>query len=175
MKIIKDILKDKIIDAIFDIVTIDRNKNVWKTNLISWHDNITNNSIGSVSILNLRLIEHEFYLILYTELQKYCPDGYSIKDILYYEWNALSQISWHNDGDKMNRIGLTIYLNSHWDRNWGGFFCWEESTDIYKMYIPNYNTGVFIESDINHHVSIISPYAPPRKTLQVWMFPNKDI
>jgi hypothetical protein len=171
MKIYENILEKTTIEFITNWVESQKTQPCWRTNILSWDDSIADKSIGCVSILDLKnnidLYEH-----LYSELQNLCTDDYDIYSILYYEWNALSQINWHKDGHPNNRKAITVYLNSYWNRDWGGFLCWNEESSTsskYQMYVPEYNTAVLIEPNIYHHVSIISPYAPPRKTLQVWM------
>lgn len=173
MKIIEDVLSNKIIEKLHNIVSYQKHRFVWKTNLQAWNPIITDNSIGNVTILDINAVNNDFYKELHEEVNKYCPVGYMIISILYYEWNPLSQINWHVDSLDYDRYGFTIYLNSHWDRNWGGFLCCEESpnSDIYKMYIPRFNTGILIEPNVNHHVSLISPFAQSRRTIQVWMKP----
>lgn len=169
MKTYNNVLEDATIEFINEWVQLQKTHACWRTNIHAWDSSISDKSLGCVSILDIKNNE-ELYEIVTSQLIQYCPYEYHIYSILYYEWNALSQINWHKDGNLDERRALTIYLNTAWDRNWGGFLCWEDATTTtYHMTIPTYNLGILIEPDVCHHVSIISPYAPPRKTLQVWM------
>ena len=145
---------------IFDI----ENERRWGNSKHMWNPSLTKNSIGTVSTF---LIKGDTENMIKNILCKFLKPGEFFHNIQYFEWNNLSQINWHPDN---NKGSITIYLNEDWDPNWGGFFCWKErDTEKGYMYVPKFNTALVVRGNPPHHVSLISPFAPIRKTLQIWI------
>jgi Rps23 Pro-64 3,4-dihydroxylase Tpa1-like proline 4-hydroxylase len=81
----------------------------------------------------------------------------------------MSLINWHDDGHSGNGkegIHMTIYLNDKWEWNWGGLFCWEDGQE-HKVKRPQFNHGLTVSKGHQHCVTVLSPKAPVRKTLQI--------
>ena len=152
------------VNFIFKSIFQKENECKWSIQKHSWEDAIQNSSLGVVSLFR---IYGELHDMIVKILQKYLKPGEAIKSIQYYEWNQLSQINWHNDEGK--KAAITVYLNERWDPNWGGFFCWQESAEKAHLLIPQFNSAIVVRGNPPHHVSLISPYAPSRKTLQIWL------
>lgn len=153
------------IDSIYEYVSSKENFRKWVINKNSWPNHITNHSIGIVNIL---LFEGKIFEKIKNTLQKLLKTGEIIKTIMYYEWNQLSQINWHTDGD--HRVSLTVYLNENWEPNWGGFFCSKCSdSETGNFFIPTFNTALITRGNFWHHVSLVNPLAPVRKTLQIFI------
>jgi Rps23 Pro-64 3,4-dihydroxylase Tpa1-like proline 4-hydroxylase len=73
---------------------------------------------------------------------------------LYY-WPVNSAISWHNDA--AYDASATIYLNSEWHIDWGGYFVWQEEEKLEKGFVnaikPKYNRCIFNGGQIPHAVT----------------------
>jgi hypothetical protein len=141
----------------------------WKVQKHFWHDNLIDKSLGVIHVVKL---EGELHDLIASQLGKFLKPTEVIKTIQLTEWHQLSQINWHNDHDKT--ASITIYLNQYWHHDWGGYFCWKESSwhdssQDFKMIIPRYNSGVMLRGCPHHHVSLVSPFAPARLTIQVWI------
>ncbi len=164
VKFIENVFTPHEIKAIFDNIFSNENQSKWSVNKHFWEPGISDKSLGTVSIFRI----HDSFIS--DVLEKYLEPGEKIDYIQYYEWNQLSQINWHSDTHKKGAI--TIYLNEYWDPNWGGFFCWQENPDKAHLIVPQFNTAVIVRDNPPHHVSLISPFAPVRKTLQIWIVPS---
>ena len=151
------------INSIFQYIFMKENSRKWSINKHFWENDLQNKSPGSVSIF---VIEGNAKDLIESKLQQYLKHGEKIESIQYYEWNQLSQINWHNDSGK--NASITVYLND-WDRDWGGFFCWKDENNEYHMNIPKFNSGIIARGNPEHHVSLVNPFAPVRKTLQIWI------
>ena len=153
---------------IFKTIFNSQNESKWSINKHFWEDGIQNKSIGTVNIFR---IEGPLRAMIEKILQKYLQTGEVFQYIQYYEWNQMSQINWHSDSRK--KAAITVYLNQEWDPNWGGFFCWQESAEKAHLIVPQFNSAVVVRGNPPHHVSLISPYAPVRKTLQIWIIDSQ--
>jgi hypothetical protein len=87
-------------------------------------------------------------------------------------------IPWHQDDDFP--FVSTTYLNQQtWDMNWGGAMLYENKAggldQIKNAIYPEYNTMIVQNGKYNydnymrHATSILSPSAPPRISLQMWL------
>ena len=80
-----------------------------------------------------------------------------------------SYITWHDDlyEDEIPRLASSTYLNSNWDKNWGGHFLYKsKETEEYYAEIPEYNKMILVETPELHATSITSQSAEPRISLQ---------
>lgn len=151
------------IDLIKRIFETVYNNKQWMINKHGWQKQLTETSVG---IVNTTFLKDEIFREIETSLKPFLQNE-EIGSIQYYEWNQLSQINWHNDG--RHDAGITVYLNEKWDENWGGFFCWKGDGDVRHFILPTFNRAIIVRGSLKHHVSLISPYADARKTLQVWL------
>jgi hypothetical protein len=164
IKFIKDIFTPQEIYTLYKYISNPVNESKWSINKHFWEEGIQNKSLGVVNILRL---EGPIRDMIENNLKKYLEPGEQFQYIQYYEWNQLSQINWHSDYGK--KAAITVYLNEIWNPNDGGFFCWQENNEKAHMIIPQFNTGVVVRGNPPHHVSLISPLAPVRRTLQIWI------
>jgi hypothetical protein len=86
-------------------------------------------------------------------------------ELMIYYWTRHSYIPWHNDGSHYG--GLTIYLNDIWERDYGGYFLYEEQDEI-KAIIPERNLAVLQIGGINHCTTPVNFNGNMRITLQVF-------
>jgi Rps23 Pro-64 3,4-dihydroxylase Tpa1-like proline 4-hydroxylase len=161
---VDDIFQTEDIDALFQYIFMKENARKWSINKHFWENDLQNKSPGSVSIF---VIEGTAKDLIESKLQKYLKPGEKIQSVQYYEWHQMSQINWHNDSGK--KASMTIYLNDTWNRDWGGFFCWKDENNQCHMIIPKFNSGIIARGNPEHHVSLVNPFAPTRKTLQIWI------
>lgn len=137
----------------------------WSINKHFWDDGIQNKSLGVVSVF---VFEGQAQHMIADRFKEYLQPGEVFRAIQYYEWNQLSQINWHNDSHV--KAAITIYLNDEWNQDWGGLFCWKEPDALHGQFIiPEFGTAVIARGNPSHHVSLVSPFAPIRKTIQIWI------
>lgn len=89
-------------------------------------------------------------------------------------WLPGSQINWHNDSSEAHtRISATIYINEHWERNWGGLFLYDDPRIGKGWIFPEPNSCVWFCPPVWHATSMVSSAADhPR--LSVQLFFNKS-
>jgi Rps23 Pro-64 3,4-dihydroxylase Tpa1-like proline 4-hydroxylase len=160
----KNVFSPSELNYIFKSIFQKENECKWSIQKHSWEDAIQNKSLGVVSLFR---ISGDLHDMIASTLKKYLKPEEVIKSVQYYEWNQLSQISWHNDDGKKGAI--TVYLNDRWDPDWGGFFCWQDNSENMHLHVPQFNSAIVVRGNPHHHVSLINPYAPVRKTLQIWL------
>ena len=160
----KNIFTESELNSILNNIFSIENESKWSINKHFWKDDIKNKSPGTVSIFRIEGKLREFIEDI---LKKYLEPDEIFQFIQYYEWNPMSQINWHNDSNK--KAAITIYLNETWDPNDGGFFCWQENAEKAHLIVPEFNSAVIVRGNPPHHVSLINPFAPVRKTLQIWI------
>lgn len=166
---LSNVFSSEDINGIFSFIFTNTNQRFWSINKHFWEEGLQNLSPGTVSVF---AIEGNAKTMIEYKLQQYLKPGEKITTVQYYEWNQLSQINWHNDNGK--NAAITIYLNEEWNENLGGFFCWKDESNNRHLIIPEFNTGVLIRGNPQHHVSLINPFAPTRKTLQIWIMSSLD-
>lgn len=164
VKIEQDIFTVPEIESIFRTIFQKENESKWSINKHFWEDGIQNKSPGTVSIFH---IEGQLRVLIENVLKKYLEPGEVFQHVQYYEWNPLSQINWHSDSHV--KAAITVYLNETWNPNDGGLFCWQESAEKAHLTVPQFNTAVIVRDHPPHHVTLINPSAPTRKTLQIWI------
>jgi hypothetical protein len=87
--------------------------------------------------------------------------------IMLYYWTRFSYIPWHND--RTYDAALTIYLNDDWDRNYGGYFLYnDENENEIKAICPNRNLGVIQYNQVHHCTTPVNFNGGIRYTLQVF-------
>jgi len=86
---------------------------------------------------------------------------------MFYLSAAGSYIAWHNDADY--EFTATIYLNEKWDINFGGFFLYSNTKkNTFHGVLPLANQCIINHGAVPHSISITSPDAPWRTTLQIF-------
>jgi Rps23 Pro-64 3,4-dihydroxylase Tpa1-like proline 4-hydroxylase len=98
------------------------------------------------------------------ELKVHLPEYDSIA-CMWYGWIKGSYIPWHSDSHV--KFGATIYLNDVWDPDWGGYFAYEDGSEI-KCVKPEFNKMTIITPPIQHTVFNTTISAPIRETIQIF-------
>jgi hypothetical protein len=87
--------------------------------------------------------------------------------VMNYAWSRLSYIPWHNDG--MHKLGISIYLNDVWDKDWGGIFLYMDQDMGIRGYAPKFNTCVRNGGHVMHATTMVTTDAEsPRLTVQLF-------
>ena len=85
--------------------------------------------------------------------------------VMFYYWTRHSYIPWHND-PKMD-MAVTVYLNPHWHRDFGGLFLWEDAEGIHAQ-VPEANLAI-AQKDVHHSTSPVNWDGGIRSTLQIFV------
>lgn len=168
MKIYRNSLSTSLHDECIKEFYSNNEKRVWGSSTLNWMPQI---KIGIVGECLSTYLSDELKKKVEDEIKDHLPD-YNSLTIQFFCWMANSGISLHDDSG--HRFGATIYLNSHWDADWGGVFLWHENTNdrfdgLFHGLVPSVNTMVVNDSRQLHMVTPVSPKAPDvRLTLQIW-------
>lgn len=161
----KNVFTKEQLDSIYKYIFKPEHERRWTIQKHCWSEKIKDKSIGVVAVFELK---DEIEMMIAKRLCKFLKPEEKFRSIQYYEWNQLSQINWHTDPHATGAI--TIYLNENWDPDWGGFFCVRNGeSDTGEFIIPMFNSAVILRGNPNHHVSLVNPLAPVRKTIQIWI------
>lgn len=161
IKTIDNFLKTETIDKLYSFIGQSLGKPVWRNNL-AWNAEIRK---GSSPVWILPIKEDLSFEIKNTFIEH----GFNINNlkitVQFYCWTPLSYIPFHNDDQKI--LSATIYLNKHWDKNFGGLFLYEEENKIQGI-VPAFNKCITNDSFIEHAVTLTTIDSPYRETLQIF-------
>jgi hypothetical protein len=164
MIVIPNSISDSLASQCISEIDGSFHSSVWRSSSLIWNDDLKIGLTGSCLISDPSLQVSEK---IESEIKKYVP-SYRVMKSLYYVWQSNSGISNHNDYGYL--FGATIYLNTHWDINWGGIFIWNKSNeDHWRAIVPRFKSLVLNDSKEDHLVTSISPLSEtPRVTIQIW-------
>jgi hypothetical protein len=170
IEFLQNVLSQDVIRAVNEEVYSQKNERKWRTSNQSWTSDLTKDSLGTILIHDMDL-DCPVVKEIWRQLTKYIdPQFKNLQSVTYTEWQPMSLINWHDDGHSSNSnkqgVHITIYLNDNWQWNWGGLFCWEDGNDC-KVKLPQFNHGLIVSKGHRHCVTVLSPKAPVRKTLQI--------
>ena len=164
MIVIPNSISDSLVNLCVSEIEGSLHSRVWKSSSLSWNDDLKIGLTGSclISDPSPQVCEQ-----IESEIKKYVP-SYSVMKPQYYVWQSNSGISNHNDDGYL--FGATIYLNTHWDINWGGLFVWRKpNEEHWRAIVPKFKSLVLNDSKEDHLVTSISPLSEtPRVTIQIW-------
>ena len=141
MKIFKEYLHDDDVASLVNLSKKVQRLDNLRTSYGAWNDDIVQYS-SPVLIFD---IPEEYT----TNLRKY-PELSDMSGFMLYFWPNGSYIPWHDD-NHAEKTG-TIYLNDVWERNWGGYLCWEDG-----YLIPTYNTMALQKGDWHCTTPVTKP------------------
>ena len=137
-------------------------KPIWKSN-INWGENIVKDSslvlAYEINKEHLNYIKSKF-----VELD----DKFKDKEIVghFYIWTRGSYIPMHNDSNY--EYGCTIYLNKHWEIDWGGLYIWKDN-DKLNIEKPEFNKLIINKGNTKHGTTLLNYNVPEeRLTLQIF-------
>jgi len=144
------------------LASLKENKEQWTSNAF-WDQGIIK---ASHPVLVKQLPEHYKRLVLNTLVENGILKHLNYH-VMQYAWTKLSYIPWHNDD--IYSDAMTIYLNTIWNKDWGGYFLYEDSGNQIRGYIPRFNTAVQNKNKIAHATTPVSLDASDvRVTLQIF-------
>jgi hypothetical protein len=162
MKIVSNLLDKETLKLIEDDFEFKSKISQWSVSNIIWEKKLKEFSIGQI---NQCSVDDNIASRIEDCLNPYLKE-YKKIFIQHYIWHPLSNISLHNDSVYL--FGATVYLNEHWDINWGGLFVYKD-TECYKVVVPEYNTCIINDDCSSHLVTTINPNIQyPRRTIQIW-------
>ena len=97
--------------------------------------------------------------------------GLEVEQIYFYYGTMYSYFPWHNDmNPKSTRTGaITIYLNEHWDHNWGGYYMFKEHENFIRAIQPKQNLMILSKGGVLHCTTPVSKNADIRRSIQVYL------
>lgn len=135
-----------------------------RCNYMSWSQDIIEHSapifVHDIEDVELRKELYESTKLVVPEIERFKSVTF-----MHYMWTRNSYIPWHYDGSW--GFGATIYLNEYWDRNWGGYFAFEDEKGIHCVK-PEFNTMVYVEPPVLHTVFTTNNNAAIRETIQIF-------
>jgi hypothetical protein len=170
IEFLENVLTPEIIREVYEEVYSQKNERRWRTSNQSWTPELVQDSLGTILIHDMDL-NSPIAKEIQRQVSKYIdPEFKNLHSVTYTEWQPMSLINWHDDGHSFNNdkqgIHITVYLNDKWQWNWGGLFCWKDGNE-HKVKLPQFNHGLIISKGHLHCVTVLSPKAPVRKTLQI--------
>jgi len=152
----QNFLDRDLLPKIIKYATSSLNAYKWKSSHF-WENNIKRLS-SPVSILEL---PDEFALPV--------KEKFKSKTIrpMFYLNAAGSYIGWHTDAG--HEFTATIYLNEKWNIDHGGLFLYGDTKkNIIHGIPPRFNQCIINHGGVPHSISITTPEAPWRYTLQIF-------
>lgn len=138
-----------------------------RTNLTSWNPSLVSTS-GTVLLFDLKEM---LFNETKKELIKHIGEEHKEEDwsIIYTLGSRFSWLPWHDDGN--HKKSMTIYLNDLWEKDFSGWFLYDESGET-KAILPSFNKGILLSPPVNHCTVMPNLQAPLRESLQI--FVNKE-
>ena len=184
MKIIKNLLSKELCNHYLQEIKKKEKIPVWQSSTVSWHEGLKNNINGSCLITSTG---EEIKSQIANLIIPHVPDVEYDISTWFNVWQYNSGISSHTDHGYA--FAMTIYLNEHWDIDWGGnFLYYDKKIDWnnpekkhlsdhknWKVVIPEMGTAVSNDDGTLHLVTPLSPQSPQlRYTVQVWGHKKKN-
>tara|TARA_B100000965_G_scaffold40355_2_gene29689 strand:+ start:2297 stop:2809 length:513 start_codon:yes stop_codon:yes gene_type:complete len=164
MKIVFDTLSDEIFQRIVGELNIKIPSPLWNTSTVLWDKVLKQGLPGSVMTTP---VSEDLAKLIEDSVKDKVPE-YDRLIVQFYLWQGSSGIAIHNDEN--HGFGATIYVNTNWHPNSGGWFIWQDKHNKeWKTLLPEKNVMVVNDEEEEHLVTAIEPYPPePRVTIQLW-------
>lgn len=164
MKTYNNVLNLDTIKAIRNETTESLSEDTWRLSTLCWPSNI---KVGIQAGAACKMLGTELASEVEAQIKHLLPPYETLIQQIYV-WPPTSGISAHNDGNK--KFGVTIYLNDHWELDFGGLFVWQDSTTgELKVRMPEFNTMVLNDGEELHLVTpVASGCTVLRHTVQIW-------
>ena len=161
IKVYDNFLEPSLLHKINEYTFKQSNKSSWNTSH-RWSNDIKRFTAPIVSLD----LPKEVALLIQDRFNKikYKRKKFKINTLMFYMWPPNSYIGWHDDTCD---FGASVYLNKEWNIEHGGIFLYKDKKDI-KGVSPVYNRCVINVEKTMHTVSMITPDAPLRKSLQIF-------
>lgn len=148
---------------------LERGQNLFCTN--AWWDNKIVEDSFPVLIHNIDR-NSSLFKNLKVEIESKTESFVNQYNLMFYYWTRFSYIPWHQD--YLDKNGFTLYLNDHWERNYGGYFLYEDpnnETEI-KTIIPKKNLAVIQKGGVWHTTTPVNYNGRIRFTIQAFLDKN---
>lgn len=164
MKTYSNVLNSDTIKAIRDETNKSFQEDVWRLSTLCWPSYI---KVGIMAGAACKALSSELASEVEAQIKHLLPPYETLIQQIYV-WPPTSGISAHNDGNK--KFGVTIYLNDHWELNFGGLFIWrDKDTDELKVRMPEFNSMVLNDEEELHLVTpVANGCSVLRHTIQIW-------
>lgn len=170
----EDTLSDTLIQDIMRWNSETQMNDVWASNQTKWVQSL---KYATTGVILSRVMPAEYSNRIYDELQQRGKIDYApwSRSCLFYIGLPNSCVNWHADYDDYN--AMSIYLNSKWESNWGGWFAYTERHNHQEgevnpldgqFVVPKYNLSV-MSTDMEWHCTTpMSPFAEHRYSIQLF-------
>lgn len=139
-----------------------------KINRDVWDPRLYENTQGHTEVT---LIEDVYFveMIISRVIEKFdTTTDLSRYSVLSYKTHGQYNINWHDDAKFIGAV--SIYLNENWNRTLGGHFIYQmDDQKVMTSVQPKQGTAVYIQGGVLHGTVPVSPIAPSRKSLQVFI------
>ena len=174
-----DTLSDTLIQDVMRWNQDTQMNDVWACNQTKWIHSL---KYATTGVILSRVMPDVFSNRIYDELQSRGKIDYSpwSRSCLFYIGLPNSCVNWHADYRDYN--AMSIYLNTKWESNWGGWFAYTEKYNFVegevhpedgKFVVPKYNLSILSTEMEWHCTTPMSPIAEPRYSIQLF-FSKKD-
>jgi Rps23 Pro-64 3,4-dihydroxylase Tpa1-like proline 4-hydroxylase len=157
-------------DLISSIRAFSNTQDTVRTNHRNWSSDVVGMS-GPIYLVDL---SEELIFRIFTQLVKSFPE-FNFSDLrakaTHTFGGRFSFIPWHTDENHI--LSVTIYLNEVWDRDWGGFFLYENKDGLGAI-LPRFNTAVGFKCPMTHCTVMPTINAPLRESIQVFFDPKYE-
>ena len=163
MKLYKNVLKEETLIIVNSELNNNMKKDVWRSNRLVWQNTLTSNNLGTVLTKPVSMACKNKVI---EDVKPFVPNTEKIF-VNMYIWDIGSGISLHDDASY--NWASTLYLNSNWHPNYGGWFIWQDENEKWNALLPEHNSLVLNDTKQWHTVTPISPTSPElRLTLQIF-------
>jgi hypothetical protein len=168
IQVIKNFFNDKELKIIkFEIEEAYKN-NIHKLsgkNKLEWALGVDGGKVPLSTYPLHPIIDEEVYNLIKNKVESIF--NLSIDNIGFHYGAPGSHMGWHIENGAYTGA-LSIYLNIIWDRNDGGYFCYEDDDHQFKLEIPEFNKAVFQQAGTPHCTTPVYDGAKIRKSIQVF-------
>lgn len=151
VRVIDNFLPISMIEEIHEYVSSNVTEYVWRPNTVIWDPGLTSGS-PAIMLMALDFIKDEILNVCKMHLGEEFMSGLTAPYPVFYDSPRGSYVNWHTD---KTPVGISIYLNEFWDRDWGGLFLYDDGSGI-KGIKPEFNRAVVATANIPHCVSPVS-------------------
>tara|TARA_R100001224_G_C3987995_1_gene138239 strand:+ start:52 stop:549 length:498 start_codon:yes stop_codon:yes gene_type:complete len=163
MKFFENVLKEETLIIVNSELNNNMKKAVWNSSRLVWQNTLTSNNSGAVLT---KPVSEACKNKVVEDVKTFVPNTEKIF-INMHIWDLGSGIALHDDASY--KFASTLYLNSNWHPNYGGWFIWKDEKEKWNAFLPEHNNLVLNDTKQYHTVTPISPTSPElRLTLQIF-------
>lgn len=159
-----DVLENAIMDSEDNDASMQSGKNT--RGLVLFEKGVDGGEVDLSRYLIHPTVDKEVYEIV----ERRIKEEFSVKEFTAYFHYLYpgSHMGWHSE-----TVGITsaisIYLTRDWDWNYGGYICYEEEKEDFRLQIPDFNKAILQKSGTFHCVTPVYKDSPVRKSIQIFV------